>query len=1050
MAIFTAAATFLLAGTFLAGSAFATGALAIGLGFAAQFGLSYAVKAIAGNQNQPSAATDSFGIQGTLRAGGAVPRCFPLGWTADPGQLVYANYWGDHDQTPNAYFTQVIKVSDLPGCQLLKIWVGGEPCTIDLDPAREHPYGNPLVEYRKDNEDHLWVKYYDGTQTAADPFLVSAVSSVDRPYAATRVGTGCAYAILTSLTADTLFTGFPEFLFELSSIPLYDPSQDDTVGGSGPHRYDDPSTWGGDGDGFPAVQAYNVLRGIRYEGAWVYGLQNATAGTLPVANWIAQVAKCRAPIDGDDGPEPTYRCGGMINVNTQPANALEPILTACQGKISELGGFFKLRLGAPDSPTFSFTDDDLLSSEPQVFKPFLALADSVNGIQATYPDPTQGWTSPATAPAYYRTDLEVRDGNRRLMANPFFARVPYPAQVQRLQKSAIEAGQRARSHIVSFPPRYWPWIEPGEVGAWTSVRNGYVDKSMIIDASVDAANLSTGANISETDPDDYDWDHATEFRPVASGPTSIPRPSPQGVLDWAADPWTLPDAAGIGRRPAIRLSWDGSLPGVAGVQYEVRLAEDGSDVTKGRTDQLAAGAIIVSQSLIPDEDYEVRGQYLPSAPRDMLWSAWLPVTTPDVRLGLDDFNDGVRYQATSLHQQNAQKLADLESLVAGALVDVAARSHENKEILNQQSWDHRIDLIDRITVGDSLVSASVEIVRTVAISATAAIAALTISVGSSFATVNDRLTTAESNITINATAISTANSAVAALSASVTASLAATNANVTANTTSIATNASAIASLSTSVTASIGSITSSVSSNTTAITTLNGYAAAQVTVKTNVNGYIVGTNLINGGAGLSAFIVQADKFQIQLPGYNGSSPVSVFTTGTVNGVTSIGITGNVFLDGTLYGSAIRVGTLNANAIVAGSIDVTRLAVNSVDINNIIAGAATKYYFTTYSAQPTGVTGTFNPVSGFGCTILSGLALVTFNLGVNWPSLTAVNLIVDGSTVKTWSLTGTFAAALTWFVNGLSSGAHTFGLQFVTGASPDTWELGQFYVQDLRR
>ncbi|MGY3494887.1 hypothetical protein [Bradyrhizobium sp. USDA 4502] len=42
---------------------------------------------------------------------------------------------------------------------------------------------------------------------------------------------------------------------------------------------------------------------------------------------------------------------------------------------------------------------NILSSEPQTFRPFFALADSVNGVQARYPDPTQGWQY-TTAPAY--------------------------------------------------------------------------------------------------------------------------------------------------------------------------------------------------------------------------------------------------------------------------------------------------------------------------------------------------------------------------------------------------------------------------------------------------------------------------------------------------------------------------------------------------------------------------------------------------------------------------------------------------------------------------
>ena len=123
-----------------------------------------------------------------------------------------------------------------------------------------------------------------------------------------------------------------------------------------------------------------------------------------------------------------------------------------------------------------------------------------------------------SAPALYRPDLEVKDGNRRLMANPAFNAVPYAAQVQRLQKSAIEEGQRARTHVLVLGPSFWG-LEPGDVGSWTSARNGYVAKQFRIDVVNDQANLDSCLSITEVDPSDFDWDHATEFKPVTIGPT---------------------------------------------------------------------------------------------------------------------------------------------------------------------------------------------------------------------------------------------------------------------------------------------------------------------------------------------------------------------------------------------------------------------------------------------------------------------------------------------------------------------------------------------------
>jgi hypothetical protein len=705
---------------------------------AGTYALNYVAQALSGTAQSP-ATQNNFGVQGQLNAGGDVPRAFGLGQHVTAGSLVYANTWGSIGgggstaPTPNAFFTQVIAVSDLPGEQLIDVWVNGEKVTLDtsrIDPN----LGTPVVGYYTAGIDHLWIKYYDGTQTTGDGHMVSTVASADRPYPLERVGFGVAYVIATALTEDTLFTGFPTFKFVLSGIPLYDPSQDDTNGGTGSHRYSDPTTWGGDGDQLTAVQAYNVLRGIRYNGAWLYGLQNMTSqARLPAANWVAQIAKCRATVVELDGPQPTYRSGGQINVDTQPANAVVALLTACQGRLSEIGGFYKIHLGEPDSPSFSWSDADLLSSEQQVFRPFFSLADSVNGIQGTYPDPAQGWET-ATAPPLYRTDLEVRDGSRRLMAAPTFDFVPYPEQVQRLQKSGIEEAQRARTHVLSFPPAFWV-IEPGDVGTWSSDRNGYADKLFRVDQVADRANLDVIMNVTEVDPADYDWDHPTDYTPVTTGPTVFPRVPPQGVIDWFAEGTILYDADGLGRRVAIRIAWDGTQPGVVGVQYEVRLAADLSSVTRGRTDQLAVGALLISQGLIPLTAYQVRGQYLPSSPRNMLWSDWLDVTTPEEPVA--DIPAWITTQVTTVMDQLNDRLLEVEQ----RLSQVTATN-------GQRNWLDTQEVRSQISSRSDAAFAEIAHVESVSTSADAAMASdistLTTSVGDNTA-----------NISTNASAIAT-------------------------------------------------------------------------------------------------------------------------------------------------------------------------------------------------------------------------------------------------------------------------------------------------------
>lgn len=629
MAIFsTVGAAIFGAGTFMASVATLALKTAVGIG------LNLLAQSLAGKPKEPA-----FSINGTLQAGGDLPRSFILGRTATAGSLVWANTWGRDGETPNAYLTQVIALSDLPTQSLDEFWVNGE--RKDLDWANQHwQFGAPVSGY----PDALWVKFYKGDQTGVDPFLVSTASNAQRTYDASRVGRGVSYAIVTAKVTKNLFSGIPSFKFALTGCRLYDISKDTSAGGSGPQRWDNPATWGGDGDHLPAVQAYNLLRGLTYGTKWFYGLQGLASQRLDsqAANWIRQINKCRAPIPAaGGGMEPTYRSAGEIQVDAPLSSALEAILTTCQGRVSEIGGVYSIHLGAPDLPTFSFTDGDILSTEEQSFTPFFGLADTINGISATYPSPADGWNV-KTAPPLTRSDLEAQVGNRRLMADVSLDMVPYPEQVQRLMKSALEEGQRARRHTLVLPPEFWPYAVPGEICSWTSARNGYVTKLFRIDGVSDRANLDVMIDITEVDPADYDWDSDTEFQPPVDGAVGPIRPQPQPIVDWTVEPSHVPDETGKPRRPAIKLNWDnaaGRLIDVIGIEFEVRLATSLATVYGGRTDQPEVGSLLISQGLLPNTQYGVRGRYLPGGDRPTLWSNWLPVTTPDIRLNSDDIYD---------------------------------------------------------------------------------------------------------------------------------------------------------------------------------------------------------------------------------------------------------------------------------------------------------------------------------------------------------------------------------------------------------------------------
>jgi Putative phage tail protein len=680
MAVFTAIGAALFgAGTFLAGLT------AAGLQIVAGIAINAIAKSIAGEPQK-----SRFAVQGQIQGGDDVPRSINLGWNTTAGSLVYQNEWGAIGQTTNAYSTRVIALGDYPIREMTGLFVDGSPVTVLWGEAIAK--GAPVQEYRRGGVDHLWVKFYDGTQTAADTFLTGTVSSAERPYTSGRIGYGIPYLIATSLTPeqvdgeDALFNGFPAFKITTYGARLYDVSKDSSVGGSGSQRWNNPATWGGDGDFLPPVQIYNLLRGMRYGGDWLYGLQDLPEARLPAANWIAAINKARATIAGPDGNEATYRAGGELQVGAAINVAIEALLTSCQGRLVEIGGTYKLYLGEPDTAVASFGDGDIISTEEQQFTPFYGLADTINGIQATYPNPAEGWNT-KTAPDLRNTDMAAQDGNRRLMASVSLDMVPYGGQVQRLMLSALNEARRARRHTLTLGPEFWP-LEPGDIIEWTSERNGYEAKLFRVDGLADKANLDVLIDITEVDPADYDWDQESDYTPVIDGPLTINRPPAQPMTGWNVEGVIIKDELGADRRASVRVSYDGLQSDVTAVRVQVRTSGETLPFFDGQIPYGSPYATVLYGSFPPNTDLEVRGMYVPGSPRATEWSDWLGVRTPDVpevqpdSIGINELNQDLKLTHGLVNDSSPGTLAD-------RIAQLEVQAEEMAQILAQGDLSNR-------------------------------------------------------------------------------------------------------------------------------------------------------------------------------------------------------------------------------------------------------------------------------------------------------------------------------------------------------------------------
>lgn len=712
MAVFTMIGTAIFgAGTFLAG------ATAMVLKAVAGIGLSLLAQAIAGKPKAPT-----FSIQTELRAGGDLPRSFILGRYMTAGSRSWCNTWGQDGKTPNAFFTDVISLSDLPSSSLEEVWVDGEKVTL-LGPA--HPqFGSPVQEYRKDGKDHLWIKFYDGTQTVVDPYLTGVAASADFPYESTRVGRGVTYGIVTALVNQELFNDLPAIKWVIQGAKLYDLTKDSTVGGSGPQRWNDPSTWGGDGDNLPIVQIYNLMRGISYNGSWLFGAQSIRSGRLPPSEWISQINKCRQVVTTPEGTEYQYRSGMEVQVSGPVADAIEELLTACGGRMIHDGVKYYPLCGDPDAPVAVIDDGIILSTEQQVFTPFRTLSDTVNGIAATFPDPSAGWEQ-SDLPPLLRPDLEAIDGGRRLLTDFQFNTVTSSFQCQRLMDAALRESRRERRHTVTLPPSFY-LLRPGHVVTFNSERNSYVGKQFRVEGRMRQPNLDILIDIIEVNPDDYvyDPDDYVEMAPVQIG---MSRPPPQPIIDWAAFPYVLRSPTGA-ELPAILLTWDGDQPDVEKVIYEVREPDAVQPFHTGNVTPVDRGSTVVSQALAPSTPYQVRGRYASENPgRTFEWSAWLNVTTPAMQITGEEL--GPHSVTIPKFATDAATIFDSQrESIIGKVTEFLDRE-ESQRILRAESQRANAGFNEKITVVVGETAALAEQVTT-----------LTATVDSNMATVQGQIT----------------------------------------------------------------------------------------------------------------------------------------------------------------------------------------------------------------------------------------------------------------------------------------------------------------------
>lgn len=594
--------------------------------------------------------------------GGTQPQAFILGRYATAGHHV-APPMSSLDS--NSDLTYVIEVSDIPGCRLRRVVVDGEYSDIDGGDATapaDATEGRALLGLRRGGTDYAWVRFHNGTQTAADQFLLGRYSTAaQRPWSSNHIGTGISYAVLTFRYNQELFSGLPAMRLELDGIPLYDPRRDTTAGGSGTHRFNDQSTW--EFSENPAVMIYNLMRGIVLPDGSVYGGETA-AGNLPFGNWIAAMNACDVQVGGRS----QFVAGFEVKTTDEPAAVIEELLKSCIGQMSEQGGVWRIRVGGPAVPVYAFTDGDVIISEDRTFNLHPGLADIHNGVTVNYPEPANLWEARETQPILSAA-LETEDGGRRLVTNLNLPAVRVENQARQIGQGLINDNRRFRTATLSLPPDAWV-VEPLDTVSWTSARNGWTNKPWeVLSVHDDPVSMTQTVTLREREPADYDWSASNEI-PAPLPSAGIILPPAQALDAWAVAAGSISDGANP-RRPALTLSWSGSRAQEAEfVLWQVRRSGTTQVVASGTADT-AQGRVTVTEGILGNTTYDARGQYVMARPTQ--WSGWLSATTPQVYFGSLDLDPQILANIAAAQGQSTaaqQAVTTLETQVTGRLTTI--------------------------------------------------------------------------------------------------------------------------------------------------------------------------------------------------------------------------------------------------------------------------------------------------------------------------------------------------------------------------------------------
>ena len=843
----------------LIGAAFGLGAvgtavvqvgLAVGLGFAA--------KSLRPKQKtSKSSAASQGGANLSMRIETDAPRQVILGRQATAGTLVYWQCTGDNNET----LQMVLALADHECEGLVTLWVDGKQRNWDSDTGVVSGHNGKLK-----------VRFYKGTSTQTVDTAVRDASG--GRWTNNERGIGVCYAVVEATDDEKVFKGgIPQIVFVIDGAKLYDPREDDTAGGDGDQRWNDPSTWTYSRNS--AVALYNILRGIHQDGVFLMGL-NAPADTIRMADFEAAANACDESVAlGAGGTEPRYRCGMVIDVGPglQPEReAIELLIEGMAGDVICAGGIYRIMAGVSRSSVATLSDADFVITEPLIADPRRPRTELTNAISASFSDPARSYNI-VPLPTRRSSDDEEEDGGYQWTRALDLSGVISRTQAQRVMEYRRREARRQLRARGTLKAR-WFALEPGDWVTINSDRRGWSGRTFQIGPTSSAPDLASGREFLEIDTEVDNWTSGDEIADNEVADLPGGGPTLTVVSGWTVTAVNIEGANGQ-QRPGLRAEWVPITDStVTSLRIEYRKVGDTVPLSTVVLDP-SEGQRTWTEGIQGSLVYEARVIPITTPLRGVGWTSWESTEEEVVQqiVGVAKLAESVPPGSISVEELDAQSryilsLVTAADEVLGSIPQQIAQQRSELEMLGQAA-------IQGLQLGNDA-RAKITVERTERIAAGEVLA--------------QQITTALAQL----------DGVSAAVQQEITARI---NAD------------GALAQAIDSVTTIVDDQQLTVQVIQQSIDGIQG----RVGLVVNANGHIVGSVLLDGTSSSSTFTVSASSFQVALLDSTAGSAVPVFAISNVNGVPRLTLRADMIADGAISARSLSVATLSAITANLGTV-----------------------------------------------------------------------------------------------------------------------------------